>query len=93
MSVVFRIAIKGTNAYCFLENAFCCVSATEFGLCFLPKLVESATYCCNAPLFLCSAFPSPLYFFPGKPKSDCYVVAETCCFFSSLSTAGSTVSI
>lgn len=63
MSVIFKIAIKGTKTYCFLENAFCCVSATEFRLCFLPKLTESATYCCNSHLFSYAlSFPSPFFF-------------------------------
>lgn len=93
MCIDFKIARKGTEIYCFFENALCCVSATEFGLYFLLKLTESATYHSNShPSSFALSFPSPLFFFHGKSKSDCYVMTETCCFFPALSTAGSTVS-
>lgn len=90
MSVIFKIAAKGTKIYCFLENTFFCFGATEFRLCFLPELRVPLTAVIHTSFSYALSLTDS--FFPGKPKSDCYAMTETCLFFSSLSTAGSTVS-
>lgn len=45
---------------------------------------QSASYCCDSTSFLTLfSFPSPLFFNLEKRESDCYVMTETCLFFSS----------